>query len=845
MRFYTSAVQRGNYIYLRGFNDKVRFSKKLQYTPYLFVISNKPSEYKTLSGKFVDKLEFESINEARNFLRQYEGVDNFEIYGYDKFVYTFLNDYYPGEIQYDRDTINVVTLDIEVNSDGGFPDIRLANKEITAITLKIRNRIIVFGCGDFRSHDPRIKYYECDSEFDLLDRFIEVWRNLDIDVVTGWNIEFFDIPYIVNRIKQVYNEDYAKKLSPWNILNEDTVEIFGKEQQTYSPMGIVVLDYQQLYKKFTYTQQESYRLDHIAFVEVGEKKLDYSEYESLFDLYNKDYQKFIEYNIRDVELVDKLDEKLSLIDLAFTMAYDAKINLEDVFTSVRLWDVIIHNYMLDKKLVIPQFKASDKNDQYAGAYVKDPHVGMHDWVVSFDVNSLYPSLIVQYNLSPETYKGKISHFYSIDDQLEGKLSVYKDELLKNNQAITANGCLWDKSKKGIFPKIVENMMQDRKRYKNKMMDAKKELVDLKEQISKQLQPNEDLALSYKKKANEVSKYHNLQLAKKICLNSLYGAIGNSYCRWYSLDFAEAITLSGQLAIRYVENSINEYLNKILKTNKDYVIAVDTDSNYINLGKLVDSVVGDKSLEAKLNFVCKVCDTKIEPYIEEVFEEFKEYTNAYTNFMKMKRESVADKGIWTAKKRYILNVWDNEGIRYSSPELKIMGIEAVKSSTPSSCRTKIKEALKIIMLGSQDKLIEFIDNFRNEFRQLPFEEISFPRGCNNLAKFSSSSSIYKSGTPIHVRGALVYNNLLASKKLTNRYQVVQEGEKVKFCYLKLPNPVKENVISVVNTLPKVLGIDTFIDYDLQFEKAFLEPLKIISNVIGWKTEQINTLEDFFA
>lgn len=829
MRFYTSAVQRGNYIYLRGYEEGKRFTRKVLYEPYFFIKAKTGrSEYRTLDGSHVEKMNFDSISEARNFLKKYEGISNFEVYGYDKFVYTFLNDYYPGECQYDRETIKVGTLDIEVDSENGFPDIRSASKTITAITIKVGANIYVFGCGDFTTTDPYVKYTWCKDEHTLLTKFLDMWEYLDIDVVTGWNIEFFDIPYIVNRMKFVLGDDEVKRLSPWNILTEDKIEIFGKEQQTYNPMGIVILDYQQLYKKFTYSQQESYRLDHIAFVEVGEKKLDYSEYESLFGLYKQDYQKFIEYNIKDVVLVDKLDEKLNLMDQAFTIAYDAKINIQDVFTSVRLWDVIIHNYMLDKKLVIPQFRPTNKNEQYAGAYVKDPQTGMHDWVVSFDVTSLYPSLIVQYNLSPETYRGKHNNFYTVDEQLEGRLSTYREYLNKENLALTANGCVWDKTKKGIFPEIVEKMMGDRKLYKDMMIAAKK---------AYQENPS-------KENKNAISRNNNMQMARKIQLNSLYGAIGNSYCRWYSLDFAEAITLSGQLAIRYVESNMNKYLNKLLKTNKDYVIAVDTDSNYVNLGPLVKMLVPDKTMDNQIEFVDKICKTKLEPYIDSVFSEFAQYTNAYSNFLKMKRESIANKGIWTAKKRYILNVWDNEGVRYSKPDIKMMGIEAVKSSTPSSCRTKIKEALQIIMNSNESELITFIENFKEEFKTLPFEEVAFPRGCNNLEKFSSPSNIYGMGTPIHVRGALIYNHLLKTKGLAGRYPLVQEGEKIKFCYLKLPNPLKENVISVVNTMPKQLGVDQYIDYDMQFNKAFLDPLRIISDSIGWKTEQINTLEDFF-
>jgi len=373
------------------------------------------------------------------------------------------------------------------------------------------------------------------------------------------------------------------------------------------------------------------------------------------------------------------------------------------------------------------------------------------------------------------------------------------------------------------------MMKDRKAYKNKMFEAEREY---------QKNPTKELK-------NAIARYNNMQMARKIQLNSLYGAIGNAYCRWYSLAFAEAITLSGQLAIRYVETNMNLYLNKILGTkDEDYVIAVDTDSNYVKLGKLVDKIADGKTLEQKINIVDKICKEKLEPYIAKTLDAFAVYTKAYNSFLSMKREAIADKGIWTAKKRYILNVWDSEGIRYPAPKLKMMGIEAVKSSTPSSCREKIKQALRIMMEGTEDQLVEFIEQFKDEFETLPFEEIAFPRGCNNLAKFSSPSTIYRLSTPIHVRGALVYNHFLKEKGLDSKFPGVQEGEKIKFCYMTTPNTLKENVISVVNNLPKSLDLDKYIDYETQFNKAFLDPLRIISNAIGWKTEYVNTLEDFF-
>ena len=347
---------------------------------------------------------------------------------------------------------------------------------------------------------------------------------------------------------------------------------------------------------------------------------------------------------------------------------------------------------------------------------------------------------------------------------------------------------------------------------------------------------------------DITKYNNFQMAKKIALNSAYGAVGNQYFRYYKLANAEAITLSGQVSIRWIENKVNGYLNKLLKTDEvDYVVASDTDSIYINFGPIVDQFFSHK-VDDKAKVVTildQICQDKLEPFIEKSYEELASYVNAYDQKMQMKRENIADRGIWTAKKRYILNVWDSEGVRYEEPKLKIMGIEAVKSSTPAPCRQMIKDALKLIMSGSEQDVQMFIEDSRKKFRTLPPEEISFPRSASDVVKYRAHSTIYAKGTPIHIRGALLYNHYVKQHKLTNKYSFIQNGDKIKFCYLKKPNIIRENIISFIQDFPHEIGLDKYIDYDLQFEKAFLEPLKTILEAIGWNVEKTVNLESFFA
>ena len=825
-KFYTEVSSRGNTIFIRGYDNGKRVQKRVDYKPYLFVSSkDKDAEFRSLDGQPANKIEFDSIKEARDFIARYKDVEGFTIYGLNSFLYAYLNDEYTGQMDYDLDQVRILNFDIEcAPAEGdpeGFPNIQTANQPITAISCEMRGYITSFGLKYYKPSDTKVVYKQCADERQLLLEFIGHWETVDPDAVTGWNIEFFDIPYIINRIKRVLGDEYAKRLSPWRVLNEEEIEIQGKKQQTFRPMGVCILDYMKVYKQFTYVQQESYKLDHIAFVELGERKLDYSEYDSITDFYRKNHQKYMDYNIHDVRIIAKLEEKLGLLALGMTLSYDAKITYSDMFTSIRLWDIIIHNYLLEQNIVIPMPSVYRKDDKFKGAYVREPRVGMHKWVATFDVNSLYPSLIVQNNMSPETYRGKVN-VPDVDDLLQGHLERrLVDKLIDADYALSANGALWDKRKIGIFPELVLKMKAERKQYQAKLKEAKQ------------------------KKTKDISRYHNLQLVKKIVLNSLFGATGHPAFRYYQNDYAEGITVHGKLAIQWVAQDIDKYLNKILNTkDRQYVLYCDTDSVFVTLDAVVQ-LTGLKNTPEIVEFVDRFCEDKIEKVIEKSFENLKDYTNSYTNDMKMKREKIADIAILLSKKKYIMNVWDSEGFRYDTPELYIKGVEAVRSSTPQSCRDKLKESMSIIMQGSNQKLIDYIDEFRSEFRKLSFEEIARPSGVNGIAKYSGGvNKLYKDGCPIHVRGSIVYNNLLKKNKLDAKYPTIKEGEKIKFCAMKLPNTFHEDVISAPGDLPPELNITRFIDYDTQFDTAFLSAIKNITDAIGWKTENISTLESFF-
>ena len=830
MSFYTNVNLVGNNLLYIGYEDGQRIQRRFKFSPTLYVVSNQITDYRTLDGRYAKPIRFNTVGEARDFKDKYKDVENFEVHGYDRFLYQYISEEFSNEVDYDIKTLKITSLDIEVACENGFPNVRECAEQLLAITVQDyqTRKLKVFATRDYHNTRKDVDFIYCDDEKHLLQCFLAYWQTDFPDVLTGWNVELYDIPYICGRLERLFGEKEVKMMSPWGMVKSEEMEIRGRKNILYNLMGINVLDYMDLYKKFTYTNQESYRLDHIAFVELGQKKLDHSEYENFKDFYTKDWQKFIDYNIKDVELVLQLEEKMKLLELAVALAYDAKVNLKDVYYQVRMWDTLIYNFLKQRNTVVPPVKRSDKDQKYAGAYVKEPIPGKYDWVVSFDLNSLYPHLIMQYNISPETLWESRHPSANVDRLLT------KSDKIDPQFATCANGAQYRKDIHGFLPEMMQKIYDERVQSKKLMLIAKQEYEKA---------PSKELEKS-------ISKYNNIQMARKIQLNSAYGAIGNQYFRYYNLRNAEAITLSGQVSIRWIENKVNGYLNKLLNSNeKDYVIASDTDSIYICLDDLVTTVYGDKDVgqERVVDFLDKACKEKLEPFIDKSYQELAEYTNAYEQKMFMKRENIAARGIWTAKKRYILNVWDSEGVRYNQPKLKMMGIEAVKSSTPMPCRKAIKDALNIMMTGEQDELIKFIDGFKKEFYSLPPEDIAFPRSVNGLRKFKSDTDVYSKGCPLHVRGSLLYNFYVSQKKLENKYPLIQEGEKIKYIYMKVgrTNYTGENVLSFLNTFPRELGLEECLDRKAQFKKSFLDPLQIITNVIGWDTEKKSSLEFLFT
>ena len=845
--FYTNVQNLGGSILYRGFKDGQRIKLKIDYSPSLYLPArrkNTGENFKSLDGIPLERKEFETIREAREFVKQFDGLPGApKIYGNTRYEYAFIADQHKGMVDWDQDKVSVAVIDIEVGSENGFPDPYLANEPITAIAVTYLNgETYVFGCGDYVVQGDE-NYIKCKDEWTLCKKFIQLWQAKCPDVITGWNTKFFDIPYLVNRFRKILGEEETRNLSPWRYISERQTNINGRKLIAYGLVGIESLDYIELYKWYAPggKSQESYRLDNIAQVELGEGKISYDEYDNLHALYRLNYQKFIEYNIKDVKLILKLEDKLKLVELALTLAYDTKCNYEDVFAQTRMWDSLTYSYLLEKNIVVPPRDVQEKTEAFEGAYVKDPQVGLHHYVASFDLNSLYPHLMMQYNISPETlikpedYTDEMRNILSEGISVEKLLNKQIDISSLEGATITPNGQFFRTDIQGFLPAMMEEMYRDRKKFKKMMLNATQELEN---------ETDESKKYEIEKR---IAKFNNIQLAKKVSLNSAYGALGSQYFRFYDLRMALGVTTAGQLSIRWIENKINEYMNKLVGTqNEDYVIASDTDSVYLRLGPLVNKFVkAETPVNKVIAIMDRICEDKLQPFIDKSYQELAEYVHAYQQKMEMKREGLSDKGIWTAKKRYILNVHNNEGVQYNEPHMKIMGLEMIKSSTPSAIRAKMIEAVKLMVNGTEEDIHIFIKEFKKSFNQLPVEEISFPRGLNGLNTYSDSLSLYKKGTPIHVKGAILHNHYLKQKGLDKKYPLIQEGEKVKFTYLKMPNPFKDMVISYPSRLPKEFELQNYIDYDTQFSKAFLEPIKVILDCMGWKTEKVSSLEDFFA
>lgn len=818
--FYTNVQTHRGKILFRGVMRGQRVNLRLSYSPTLY-LEGDGGDHTSVEGVPLVAKKFGSIKEAKDYAYKFREVSNVRIYGRDKHHYSYVDDFFK-DCGFDRENIRVAVIDLECASTMSFPFPEEAREVIQAITMYVDGVYHVWGLKDYKETRPDVRYTLCESEEDLLRAFMRHWSSDYPDAVTGWNTRYFDIPYIYNRLMRVLGEPWAKLLSPWGLVDaaQDFDVKTGKTRAAFDIVGIADLDYLRVFKKFALdANQEEYTLNHIASVILKENKLDYADYGTLRDLYEQNHQLFIDYNVRDVELVVKMEEKRRLIDLILHLAYDAGCNYEDTFHQTKIWSVICYNYLKDNSKMIMSLKweRKEKSGAYVGAYVHLPTPGKYKWVVSMDFKSLYPTIMMSFNISPDT-------LVRVDDCNFDALMNETQEV-RDDPVFCANGARFRRDKKGLFTALMEKYIKRRDSAKDLMQEAQRAYEKTKD----------------KKYEIEASIQKMKQNAYKVSINSLYGASGAASFYFYDTYVAEAITKTGQYLNKSIFSGIDAYLNRVLKTkDQKFVIYGDTDSTYINLERVVQKFCPNKSVQDTTDFLDRFVNEVLQKEIDKILARKLEYLRAYQHEIVLKREAICDNAVFTEKKkRYALNVIDNEGTRYSEPEVKITGFEAIKSSNPAACREQMKKDIRIVLNGTEQELQENYKRFEREYPQQEIDKISPSSSVTDVDKYTLESK----HLPRHVRAAIVYNNVLDKNGLSSSYERANNGSKIKYVELKEPNPFGSGVIGFIGRPPKEIDISRWIDYDKMFQKNYVKPLRAITDVARWSLVKKNKLNKF--
>ena len=742
--------------------------------------------------------------------------------------------------------------DIEVEVTDGFPEPSKANNKVTSIAMYTKYdekyRVYVLGEGQDNIKDEvDIRFYSTESQ--LLQEFLKYWIDVKPTVVTGWNTNGFDIPYLYNRLSKVLGEEFANALSPIQIVK------YNPNKKMYRIAGVSSLDYLDLYRKFTYTQQSSYRLDHIGTIEVGLGKVEYEG--TLDDLYKNDIDKFIEYNLNDVEIVKALDQKFKLLDLARAVSHLGRIPYEEVYFSSRYIEGAMLVYLRSLSLVAPSKGADVTYDgsegRFAGAYVKAPIPGRYDWVFDLDLTSMYPSIIMSLNMSPETKIGKING-WDAEEFIKGIDKHYtvnkgkkvirtftsgelKDFFNKNNVSISSNGVLYDLSKKGVIPAILEKWFNERVEYRK-------------------------LAKKYGQEGNDElhGYFDRRQLVQKILLNSLYGVLGLTVFRFYDIDNAEGTTTTGQKLIQFTEKIANSYYNKILKDDKDYCIYTDTDSVFYSALPLVKNRIPNADVTDDKFMTEQILDiaSEVQDYINKSYDYFSNnFLNIRSNHrFEIKQELIAKSAFWVTKKRYGQWIINDAGLEVE--KLDVKGLDIVRSSFPPAFRDFMTKVLKAILAKvPKEKIDEFILNFKKNLENEELDKIALPTGVKGMTKYVDKSkggfdsktmfTSMKKGSPVHTKASVIYNDLLKHFKTTN-HEPISNGNKVRWVYLKT-NPYNIDGLAYKGyDDPKQIidFINQYVDRDKLFDKALSKKIKMFYDAMSWDmpVEKKNTIEKFF-
>lgn len=882
--FYTYIERVDNRLFHRFVdNEGARKKEVIRNFDFDVYLPSKHGEHQSLDGTRLSHFKKNSISELLSFTKEMSEVQ--PIYGMTDPLSQFLAKTYPGNLTYDFKKFKILSFDIETRfdgyeiedevrvrksfsnheeiktvawvrahksdgiyevfdqyndrwypigecpqlMDGGFPDPEKAEYEVTTISMKRFgvDQTFVIGTKPFKSVNG-VVYIRVDDEIELLKEFIDLIGKIEPDILTGWNIEGFDIPYLVNRINSRLGEEWSNKLSPFHRECSKCIsESFSStsSEQIYKILGITVFDYMTLYKNFNLTKYESYALDFIAQEEGVGSKVDYGEHSDLMEFYLKDYQRFVEYNAEDSVLVEKLDQKRQYIRLAITTVLMTHSRFSDVHGKVKLWDNLIYNMALsENKVIPPQNRVS--GDKIIGAFVKDAVPGKYRWIVSLDLTSLYPSICMMFNMSPETLvesaKGKLKMVQAF---LDGE--DLASDARSRGYCMTANGAVFSQDFEGVMPRAMKYVFDTRKAYKKEMLSHEKDLEKAKAENA----PTHEII-------DKIAASNAAQGAMKVLANSGYGCLANAGFRYFNHDIAEGITLTGQLGIQYIGNFANEFLNERFGKNKDWVLVSDTDSIYLVLDDILsDPLDTEKSLVELEEFVTEI----LQPEINNAFARLGEKMGAKKSLLDMKLEAIGDVGFFRGKKNYAINLLFNEGVRFNEPKLKIMGLEPVRSDRPKVVRSALKKAVELILNGSVEDVRKFSKAFEKEFLSLPIEDMATPKGISNMEKYNSGNGM----VPWHVKAANIHNKMVDDLGLNRTIRKLKAGGKVKIVNLKKANPTHSNAIAFLGKLPEEFGLREYVDTHEMFDKAFKVPLNSYCEAVGWVLEKKASLEDLFG
>lgn len=819
-----------------------RTSYDSTYEPYICLETNVNSTLTSIYNTGLKKVSFRNHYDRNKYIKNSGVVRLFENLPATQ---QFLVDTYWKDIESDKATkypIRVVFVDIETYSPDSFPIPDEASHTINVITVydSLSEEFTTWGLNhSYKPTQPNVTYIRCDTEAILLEKFIEYFQKDIPDILSGYNSEFFDIPYLINRINNVLGENQANKLSPIGRVYFRTIlGKFGKEQKRYHIDGIACIDYLDIYKRFCMSMRESYKLDTIGEIELGENKIDYGD-QNLAQLADSDWKTFVDYNIQDVNLLIRLEKKLKYLELLRMLAYAGCTTFESALGSLSIITGLCAIRARHKELRIPTFIRDAGDGKNEGAYVGEPQKGFQEHIISFDANSLYPNVMISLNLSPETKVGKIiskSDKEIVVKHVNGetyKLEPHKFLKFVESEEISISKALvlFSQKKKGIVPEIVDSYYQKRVEIKALLKAAKQKQLKLKK--------NSD---EYKKLQTTIEYLNIQQFTIKILINSIYGYFGNKQSSLGDDDIARSITLTGQAVIK----QSNEFLIDFIKTHgkttdedvrkKSPIIYNDTDSSYVSIKQVVNNLnIKLKDEEGNITKEYYEIVQRIEDTLNTSIKEWgSRVLRSKDCRLAFKREAIADVGLFLQKKRYVIHVLDNEGIPCN--KFKYTGVEVVRTTMPKPVKPYVKKIIETMLITqSESKTNGVFAETYDIFKKLPIEDIAFVMGINGYEKYADVSNGFETvkGMPVHVKAAYYYNNLLERYGITNQYETLSSGDKVRYFYLKQPNKFGLSVIGYKYYLPKEFKDDLEPDREKMFEKIIYSVMDRFYETVGWK------------